>query len=160
MTTVYIALGSNIDAERNLREAAALLRERFPGIRFSPIYRTKAMGYEDQADFLNGVAALETQETPEELQEALQAVERALKKAPPFRNGPRTIDLDLLLYGDEVLDLPGLVLPHPRMHGRRFVLQPLLDLGVAGTHPGAKETWAALLRTVENQEIAETAIRL
>ncbi len=160
MTTAFLALGSNVDAERNLREAATLLRKRFPGIRFSPVYRTKAMGYEDQADFLNAVAVLETEKTPKEIQEITRGVEQALKKAPPFRNGPRTIDLDLLLYGDEILDLPGLTLPHPRMHGRRFVLQPLLDLGVAGTHPKAQETWAALLKTVENQEIAETAVRL
>jgi 2-amino-4-hydroxy-6-hydroxymethyldihydropteridine diphosphokinase len=160
MTQVFLGLGSNIDPETNLRDAAAMLREQFPSLRFSPVYRSKAIGYEDQADFLNAVAVMETKKTPEEIQEVLRGTEKHLKKATPFANGPRTIDLDLLLYGDEIIDRPGLTVPHPRMHGRRFVLQPLFDLGIAGDHPKAQETWSSLLKTVENQEIAPTDLRL
>src|SRR5690606_33857273 len=110
----------------------------------SPVYETEPVGYADQGDFLNCVARVTTDLMPLALLDALEHVEAALGKATPFRNGPRTIDLDLLLYGDEVIDTPRLQVPHPRMHQRRFVLQPLVDIAPDAVHPALGMTAAEL----------------
>jgi 2-amino-4-hydroxy-6-hydroxymethyldihydropteridine diphosphokinase len=104
----------------------------------SPIRETDPVGVLDQPRFLNGVAAVETELSPRELLDRLLAVERRLgrDRTAPTRWGPRTVDLDLLLYGGERIDEPGLVVPHPRLHERRFVLEPLADLDAALEVPG------------------------
>lgn len=133
-------MGSNIDPEVNLRASADLLRKVWPSVRFSSIWQTKAMEVSDQADFLNAVACFDTTNTPEVIQEQLQSIEKALKKAPPYRFGPRTIDLDILLYGSHRSKLIAhnsqLIIPHPKLHERRFVLEPLIELGAGEiVHP-------------------------
>ena len=104
----------------------------------SDLRETAPVGYREQPDFLNGVAALATTLAPRELLDVLLAVERSLGRTreggPRF--GPRTIDLDLLLYGDEVIDEPGLTVPHPRLHERLFVLEPLHELDPTLRIPG------------------------
>jgi 2-amino-4-hydroxy-6-hydroxymethyldihydropteridine diphosphokinase len=133
MTRVYIGLGSNI-GDREGAIAAALERlARAPGVEViavSTLRETDPVGpVRDQPRFLNGVAALETSLTAGRLLELLLEVEREggrTREGPP--GGPRTLDLDLLLYGDLVLDEPGLTIPHPRLHERRFVLEPLFEL--------------------------------
>ncbi len=138
-----------------------MLRKEWPGIRFSPVYRTTPVGYADQPDFLNAVACVETDQPPSAIHAALQRIEHDLHKATPFRDGPRTIDLDLLLYGDETVDTPDLHIPHPRMHERRFVLQPLMDLAPAmDRHPTLQQTWQALTAHVRQQEVTQTDIAL
>lgn len=110
------------------------------------------MGYEDQPDFLNAVARFESDQTPKEILAILQRIEKQLRKAPPFKNGPRTIDLDLLLHGDTVLETPALTIPHPGMHTRRFVLEPLCELiDPSAIHPVLKEPWGALLKGAMGQ---------
>jgi 2-amino-4-hydroxy-6-hydroxymethyldihydropteridine diphosphokinase len=152
----FIGLGSNISPEENLRKAASMLRSHFSNIRFSSLYKSSAREVEDQDDFLNAVAACETEKSPEEVHSILKSIEESLGKAPPYRFGPRTIDLDLLLYEDLIQPAtinPQLVLPHPRMHERRFVLEPLCELIDANPlHPILKQSWKELLEKVQNQE--------
>ena len=136
----YVGLGANLgDREATLRRALELLDAR-PGVdvvAVSSFRETDPVGYLDQPPFVNAAAALEIQLTPRELLDALLAVERELgrtRDGPRF--GPRTIDLDLLVYEDETLDEPGLVLPHPRLHERRFVLEPLAEIAPDLVVPG------------------------
>jgi 2-amino-4-hydroxy-6-hydroxymethyldihydropteridine diphosphokinase len=126
MTRAYVGVGANLgDREATIRAAIDAL----PGIvGVSELRETDPVGVVDQPAFLNGAVALETELGPRELLDALLAVERDLGRARRERWGPRTIDLDLLLYGDETIDEPGLTVPHPRLHERRFALEPLLDL--------------------------------
>ncbi len=112
------------------------------------------MGYTDQADFLNAVALIETDESAQTIKDTLTDIERQLGKATPFENGPRTIDLDLLLYGDETIQTETLTIPHPRMHERRFVLEPLCELiDPTLRHPILKISWQQLLQTVGVQPV-------
>ena len=134
MTCAYVGLGSNLgDREALIREAAA----RIGAIRLSPIVETEPWGYADQPRFLNAVAELETELPPRELLGLLLEVERRLGRVRAGqRYGPRTIDLDLLLYGEERLQEPDLEVPHPRLHERLFVLEPLAELDPGLEIPG------------------------
>jgi 2-amino-4-hydroxy-6-hydroxymethyldihydropteridine diphosphokinase len=134
VTLAYVGLGANLgDREGTIRAAVADL----PGVvAVSTLRETDPVGITDQPRFLNGVAVLETELAPRELLDVLLAVERRLGRERGRRWGPRTIDLDLLLYGDEVIDETGLTIPHPRLHERRFVLEPLADLAPELVVPG------------------------
>ncbi|MFC6185891.1 2-amino-4-hydroxy-6-hydroxymethyldihydropteridine diphosphokinase [Pseudoxanthomonas japonensis] len=136
-----IGLGANLgDAADTLREAVEALdhREGITVREVSRFYRTPAWGREDQPDFINAVALLETSLTPRALLERLLAVETEFGRHRPDgeRWGPRTLDLDLLLYGDAVIDEPGLRVPHPHLHERAFALVPLLDVLPEARIPG------------------------
>ena len=126
VTRAYVGLGSNLgDREATIRAAIDAL----PGVvAVSALRETEPVGPVDQPPFLNGAVALETELSPRELLDVLLAVERRLGRERRERWGPRTIDLDLLLYGDGTIDEPGLSLPHPRLHERRFALEPLAEL--------------------------------
>ena len=134
MTRAYVSVGANLgDREATIRAALAAL----PGVvAVSTLRETDPVGLTDQPPFLNGVAALETELTPRELLETLLAVERGLGRERRRRWGPRTIDLDLLLYGDETVAEPGLTVPHPRLHERLFALEPLAELAPELVGPG------------------------
>ena len=134
MTRAYVGVGANLgDRRGTIRAALAALPE---VIAVSELRETAPVGVVDQPPFLNGAAALETELSPRELLDLLLAVERRLGRERRERWGPRTIDLDLLLYGDEAVDEPGLTVPHPRLHERRFALEPLLDLDPDLAVPG------------------------
>ena len=141
MTRAYIALGANLgDREQTIRAALAELAAT-PGVEViavSTLSETEPVGYLDQPRFLNGAAAVETSLPARGLLDLLLAVERRFGRAregvPP--QGPRTLDLDLLLYGNAVLDEPGLRIPHPRLHERAFVLVPLAELDPSLEVPG------------------------
>jgi 2-amino-4-hydroxy-6-hydroxymethyldihydropteridine diphosphokinase len=141
MIRAYVGIGSNLGNPRKTIAAALDLLRAEPGIEVvavSTLRETDPIGYEDQPRFLNGAAALETELPPRKLLERLLAIERQLgriRRDTP-RYGPRTIDLDLLLYGQETLDEPGLTVPHPRLHERRFALEPLVELDPALEIPG------------------------
>jgi 2-amino-4-hydroxy-6-hydroxymethyldihydropteridine diphosphokinase len=133
VTRAYVGLGANLgDRAGTIRRAVELLgaESGIDVVAVSTLRETDPVGYLDQPDFLNGVAALDTELPPRELLERLLAVELALGRVrgdgPRF--GPRAIDLDLLLYGEEVVDEPGLTVPHPRLAERRFALEPLHEL--------------------------------
>ena len=132
MTRAYVALGANLgDRERTLRAAVDALaaEDGIEVVAVSTLRETEPVGVGEQPRFLNGAAELETTLTSRELLARLLAVEQRFGRVRfPGEHGPRTLDLDLLLYGDETIDEPGLALPHPRMHERRFVLEPLAEL--------------------------------
>jgi 2-amino-4-hydroxy-6-hydroxymethyldihydropteridine diphosphokinase len=133
----YIGLGTNLgDRELNLRRALERLEELGP-VRASSFRETDPVGVTDQPKFLNAAAELETDLRPRELLERLLEIERELgrDRATERRWGPRVIDLDLLLFGEEAIDEPGLTVPHPRLAERRFVLEPLRELNEDFTLP-------------------------
>jgi 2-amino-4-hydroxy-6-hydroxymethyldihydropteridine diphosphokinase len=136
----YVGLGANLgDREATIRRAVELLGEQdgIEVLAVSTLRETDPVGVEDQPWFLNGAAAIETTLGPGELLGVLLGVERVLGRVRDgVRFGPRTIDLDLLLYGDETLDDPGLTVPHPRLHERRFALEPLAELAPGLAIPG------------------------
>jgi 2-amino-4-hydroxy-6-hydroxymethyldihydropteridine diphosphokinase len=150
----YVGLGANLgDREATIREALAELSAApaLQVVAVSALRETDPVGYLDQPPFLNGAAALETALAPQELLTLLLDVERRLGRVrgdgPRF--GPRTLDLDLLLYGAERLVEPDLVLPHPRLHERAFVLEPLAELDPSLEVPG-KGTVSALLARLQS----------
>ena len=134
MTRAYVGVGANLgDREATIRAALAALPD---VVAVSELRETAPVGVVDQPPFLNGAAALETELSPRELLDLLLEVERRLGRERRERWGPRTIDLDLLLYGAERVDEPGLTVPHPLLHERRFALEPLLDLDPDLVVPG------------------------
>ena len=147
-----IALGSNIqDPERQVRtafgEIAALPDTKL--VATSRLYRTEPVGYREQPKFVNACALVETALKPRALLDHLLELERRHGRVRELRNGPRTLDLDIVLYGDERIEEPGLTIPHPRAHERRFVLEPLVDVWPEATiarHGSAKELLGRVTR--------------
>ena len=131
MARAFIAIGSNLQ-QPQLQVAQAFEGiSRLPStqlINRSSLYRTAPVSYEDQPDFINAVAEVETELPPLELLQALLSLENAQGRERPFPNAPRVLDLDLLLYNDTIMHTAELTLPHPRMHTRAFVLQPLAEI--------------------------------
>jgi len=155
MTLAYVGLGANIgEPSRQLQDALqemhALPKTRIT--RTSRFYRSAPLGYLDQPEFLNAVAELDTELAPGVLLENLQEIEKSHGRERPFAGAPRTLDLDLLLYGDEAIASPRLTVPHPRMHERAFVLQPLLELDADISVPG-KGLAITLLSACSSQKI-------
>lgn len=150
---VFIGLGSNVgDRERALARARALLRQRgFEEDAASSLYLTEPVGGPPQDWFLNQVLGGRTALPPEELLQACLQVERELGRRRSVRNAPRTLDVDLLLHGDEVRDGPDLAVPHPRLHERRFVLVPLVQIAPRARHPVLGATAQELLRRCEDR---------
>lgn len=154
MARIVIGIGSNVKPEENLRSCAELLRELFPEIVFSSVYETAPVGPADQPAFLNAVARFESKESAAAIAEKLRGIERKLKKNLPYPQGPRTIDLDLLLYGNEHIETSDLTIPHPRMHERKFVLEPLCDvIDPQERHPVLQRTWQELLGEMKGQVV-------
>ncbi|HET7730481.1 MAG TPA: 2-amino-4-hydroxy-6-hydroxymethyldihydropteridine diphosphokinase [Usitatibacter sp.] len=147
-----VALGSNLDGpeahvRRGFEDIGAL-----PGTSIlarSSLHRTAPVGYVDQPDFVNACALVETQLAPRALLEALLAIERRHGRVRDVPKGPRTLDLDIVLYGDRVIDEPGLKVPHPAAHERAFVLVPLVEVwpdAVIPGHGSARECLRAIAR--------------
>lgn len=148
MKIAYLGLGTNLgDKEKNLKEAIRILKEHegINIIRESSFYITEPVGYENQPDFLNAVVQIETNLSPFELLEACRFVENELKRERIIRWGPRIIDVDILLYEDLVIASDELSIPHPRMHERKFVLEPLAEIAPNVIHPSLKITVKKLL---------------
>jgi 2-amino-4-hydroxy-6-hydroxymethyldihydropteridine diphosphokinase len=134
VTRAYVGVGANLGDRRATIEAAVAA---LPGlVAVSELRETEPVGVVDQPAFLNGAVALDTELPARELLEVLLEVERGLGRERHERWGPRTIDLDLLLYGDEWIDEPGLIVPHPHLHERRFALEPLSELDPDLVVPG------------------------
>ncbi len=152
MVIVAIGLGSNLgDRRKLLREAVRGLDVVGEQVGVSSLYETEPVGFREQPRFLNAVVLLETNSDPLSLMQVLAALERRAGRERPFPNAPRTLDLDLLLYGEDVIETPQLVVPHPRMHERAFVLVPLAEVAPHFVHPGSGKTIRELLDRLEDR---------
>ena len=151
MSRVFIGIGSNQGDRAALISQAVKYLGVVSGVRVARLARlleTEPVGGPPQPPYLNTVAEVETTRTPQELLDELQGIERQLGRvSSPVRWAPRPIDLDLLLYGDLVLEEPGLTIPHPRMHERKFVLEPLAQLAPELVHPALSRTVKDLLES-------------
>jgi 2-amino-4-hydroxy-6-hydroxymethyldihydropteridine diphosphokinase len=147
MTTAYLALGSNVgNREENLRKAVVLLAEAAVKIKkLSSIYETEPVDYLDQDWFLNSALEAETNLEPLDLLKAMRGIETAMGSKKAFAKGPRLIDLDILLYGDQSIETPELQVPHPRMLDRKFVMVPLAEIAPDLRHPSWNSTTAEIL---------------
>lgn len=149
--TVFIAFGSNQGNRQDFCDRAVALMGLLPHskvVGVSSYYETEPVdmtGPPDHQWFYNGVVHIETQLKPENLFAICQETERSLGRDPDDRNGPRTIDLDILFYGEHIIDTPGLTIPHPRLHQRRFVLAPMVELDPTWVHPQQHQTVQSLL---------------
>ena len=155
MDIAYIGFGSNIgDRLKHIQNALHAL-SKTEGItvkKISSIYKTDPVGYEAQAEFLNGAAALQTDLSPHALLHTLKNIEIALGRQHRLRWGPREIDLDILIYGDVCLQSEKLILPHPEMHLRRFVLAPLAEIAPGLVHPVFQERIQILLERLGDRQ--------
>ena len=146
---VAIALGSNLgDRERNLRDALRALAPSIGALRVSSFHDTAPVGVGPQPQFLNAAAVGETALSPRALLDLLLATEQAFGRERPYPGAPRTLDLDVILYGDQIIDEPGLIVPHPRFRERRFVLEPLAEVAAGWRDPVTRKTIEELLRAL------------
>jgi 2-amino-4-hydroxy-6-hydroxymethyldihydropteridine diphosphokinase len=144
--TAYLSLGSNLeDRAANLRAAVAQLDTAGRLLAVSAFYETQPVDVPDQPWFLNCVAAIETDMTPRELLSLALRVETAMGRLRMREKGPRKIDIDVVLFGDRIVDEPGLKIPHPAMHERRFVLEPLVEIAPEVRHPELGKTGREML---------------
>lgn len=134
--TVYLSLGSNIgDRAGNLNAAIARLRAVGQVVQISSFYETEPVEFTAQVWFLNCAIALHTEKTPQELLAGILEIEQRMGRRRAQKKGPRVIDIDILLFGNLIVDEPGLTIPHPAMHERRFVLEPLVEIAPDVRHP-------------------------
>ena len=155
MTIAYVGIGANLDDPRtqvlvSFRELDELPHTRL--VKRSSLYRSAPVGYAPQPDFINAVAQLETGLPAERLLAELQAIEARHGRRRSFPNAPRTLDLDLLLFGESPMSAPGLTIPHPRMHERAFVLAPLVEISPDVEIPG-RGAAKPLMDSTKNQKI-------
>ena len=155
---VYLALGSNLgERQENLKQAVASLPPQMVVKAKSNVYETPPWGYEDQPRFLNQVVKTQTYLQPEQLLKHIKRLEVALGRKATFRNGPREIDIDILMYDDLVLNTSILTLPHPHMHERGFVLLPLMDIAPDLVHPLTGKSVREMLITTNLSGIKQMA---
>ena len=153
MVTVYLGLGSNLgDRQGNLTRAIELLSQQAKMEQVSSLYETDPVGYSEQPRFLNAVCRASTSLTPRELLALAKEIETRLGRLPSFPNAPRPIDVDILLYGNQVLQSAELTIPHPRLTQRAFVLVPLAEIAPSVMHPGNGKTALELLADVAGLE--------
>ncbi|MFA1822962.1 2-amino-4-hydroxy-6-hydroxymethyldihydropteridine diphosphokinase [Virgibacillus oceani] len=157
MNTVYLALGTNIEPrEKHLNQALDFLKnEQITILQQSSIYETAPVGYTDQADFLNMVIKLETDLSPIELLDYCQKIEQELGRKHTIRFGPRTIDLDILLYNNEDINKERLMIPHPRMHERAFVLIPLCEVAPKHILPQQDKSVEKMIEELSRSDIKD-----
>ena len=154
----YLSLGSNVgDRVAHLRDAIARLESIGRVVSVSSFYETEPVEVTDQPWFLNGAVGLETALTAEQLMAELLQIEQEMGRRRIQKKGPRTIDIDILLFDDLILDSPDVTIPHPAMQERRFVLEPLAEIAAEARHPGVKKTIRELLEELPAGAIVRRA---
>jgi 2-amino-4-hydroxy-6-hydroxymethyldihydropteridine diphosphokinase len=142
----YLSLGSNVgDREAKLQDAQVRLCALGRVVALSPFYETEPVEYVQQPWFLNCAAAIETNKTPEQLMSAILRIEEEMGRRRVQKKGPRSMDIDILLFADTIMEAKDLTIPHPAMHQRRFVLEPLAEIAPQALHPVLKKTIRELL---------------
>lgn len=150
MTEVFIGIGSNMgDRQDNITSAVKALSQHGKIMLMSSLFETAPEGFTDQPDFLNCVISVETDATPLALLKILKKIEKDLGRRESFRNAPRTIDLDILFYGDEIIKVASLEIPHPRLQERAFVLVPMVQIAPRYMHPALHKTMLQMLSELE-----------
>lgn len=152
MSTIYLALGSNIDPKKNIATAIKLLAEKIQNIRQAPLYNTKPFGPIAQAKFINTAIQGDTSLSPRELFVFVKEIEKKVGRQERERWGPREIDVDIALYDEFVLEDSDLHIPHVGLHQRDVVLQPLVDLDPTLIHPVLKTSLVELLKNIPAQD--------
>ena len=157
---ILIAVGSNLRSKifgsplNNCRKAIELLKKEFQLQGVSNFYETEPIPKSDQPMYVNGVVSLKTKDLPDKVLDFLMSIEKLFQRVRTFKNEPRVIDLDLLSYNNVILNTKNLILPHPRMHLRRFVIQPICDINRNWQHPVLKTSAKNILKTLEKQKIS------
>ena len=150
MAAVYLCLGANLgEREKNLAQALTLLSQKVKLEKVSSIYETEPVGYKEQPLFLNLVCQISTNLSPEELLHLAKTIESEMGRVPSFPNAPRPIDIDILFYDAQIIHTQNLVIPHPRMTERAFVLVPLAEIAPELVHPEAGKSIAELAASVK-----------
>ncbi len=153
-TLIYLGLGTNLGSRlENLEAARAAMPPQVTILRASRVYETPPWGYVDQPSFLNQVVEAQTRLSPRQLLIHLKSIEGHLGRVPTFQYGPRLIDIDILFYGSQVLNLDGLIIPHPRLAERAFVLAPLAELAPGLVHPHSGQTIRQLLAQIDTSGV-------
>ena len=156
MAAVYLCLGANLgEREKNLAQALTLLSQKVKLEKVSSIYESEPIGYKEQPFFLNLACQIGTDLTPEELLHLAKTIEGKMGRVHSFRNAPRPIDIDIILYDDQIIDTHDLTIPHPRMIERAFVLVPLAEIAPAVVHPEAGRSIAELAASVAKNSIVK-----
>ena len=160
LSEVYLGLGSNLgDRQRNIADAVALLGEESTDVAVSSCYETMPHGFSGQPMFVNAACRIWTRLDPFHLLRKTRQIQSILGSRPAFVNGPRAMDIDILVYGRRVLSAPGLIIPHPRMAEREFVLAPLAELAPGLVHPVLRETVRVLLLCLREANGVRQAVR-
>ncbi|MBI5207857.1 MAG: 2-amino-4-hydroxy-6-hydroxymethyldihydropteridine diphosphokinase [Candidatus Firestonebacteria bacterium] len=155
---IYLGLGSNSgNRKNNIIQAVKLLslNNRIKVIDISSFYETEPVGYKNQPVFLNCVLKIRTGIAPLLLLSLLKEIEKRLGRVKNIRFGPRNIDLDILMYGNDIIKYKTLIIPHPRMHKRRFVLEPMVEISKRKLHPVYKKTVSSLLKSLTDKSIVK-----
>lgn len=156
MSQVYIALGSNLgDRAANLAKAREMLADNIQVLKSSSIYQTAPWGYSEQDDFYNQVLECETELSPMRLLGRMKRIEKRMGRKKTFHNGPRLIDMDILFCNNLILETRRLVIPHPRMHERAFVLVPMAEIKPGFFHPVLGKTMVELLAKVDQEGVVK-----
>lgn len=151
---IFLGLGTNLgDKKKNLEKAREKIAAIASVIKSSPIYETPPFGIREQPDFYNQVLEIETNLSPEILLEMILAIEKEMGRVRIIKNGPRIIDIDILFYGNEIIKIESLQIPHPGAAIRPFVLVPLHEIAAEFVHPETRQTVQQLLSAVSQQEI-------